>query len=71
LLANIVHIVEIDAFIFGGSVALNNKELLVNVVKDKFEEKIFDVIKGKKEFLLAELEDDAGLIGAAVLVKQS
>lgn len=71
LLHNVVHVIEVEKFVIGGGVTINSGDILIPIVKEKFEKNLVPPLKGKVEITTAKLGDDAGIIGAAFLAKTS
>lgn len=69
MLHNIVHVVEVETIVLGGGVTINSGHILLPIVKEKFEQDLLPVLKGKINICTATLSDDAGLVGAAYLAK--
>lgn len=67
-IANLINIFEPEAISIGGSFAYY-KEILLNKLKEKMIEKkeLYNMEKPMPEFVVAELKNDAGIIGAAML----
>lgn len=63
-IANILQIIEPEVFYIGGSVVLYNSWLL-DRVKEKTKEKVYEGLKDIINLKVAKYGDDAGLIGAA------
>ena len=67
---NVLHTVEPKRIVFaGGMIAAG--EALLNRIKDYFNEQIWSLKKEAVEICFAKLGEDAGIIGAAALAKQS
>jgi len=67
---NVLHAVEPKRIVFaGGMIAAG--EVLLNRIKDYFNEQIWSLKKEAVEICFATLGEDAGIIGAAALAKQS
>ena len=67
-IANLINIFEPEAISIGGSFAYY-KEILLNKLKEKMIEKkeLYNMEKSMPKFVVAELKNDAGIIGAAML----
>lgn len=63
-IANIISIVDPEVIVLGGSVILNNRDYLDKIINE-VELRVFDSIN--VNIRLAEIGDDAGLIGAGIL----
>lgn len=68
-LANILHIVEVDAFVFGGGVTLKSGDVLIPKVLEKVNNYLLPAMQDSVIIEIAKLEDDAGLYGAAYIAK--
>ncbi len=67
---NVLHTVEPKRIVFaGGMIAAG--EVLLNRIKDYFNEQIWSLKKEAVEICFATLGEDAGIIGAAALAKQN
>lgn len=63
-IANLLQIIEPEVFYLGGSVITNNPWLL-DKIKEKTKDKVYEGLKDKIELRLAKYADDAGIVGAA------
>lgn len=63
-IANLLQIIEPEVFYIGGSVVLFNPWLL-DMVKEKSQNKLYEGLKDKVNLKLARYGEDAGLVGAA------
>ena len=59
-----MQIIEPEVFYLGGSVITNNPWLL-DKIKEKTKDKVYEGLKDKIELRLAKYADDAGIVGAA------
>lgn len=67
-LANIINVFQPQKICIGGGIS-NEKETLVNPIKDFVNEEVYATMGKPCEILPAELGNDAGIIGAAALYK--
>lgn len=67
-IANIVTMLSIDTVVLGGGVTEALGEVYVAKVRRGFERAVFPASLRKIEFLASTLNDDAGMLGAAMLV---
>lgn len=65
-IANIISVVDPEVIVLGGSVILNNKSI-VEIICNNLRDKVIN--KSSINIKVAEIGDDAGLIGAASLVE--
>ena len=63
-IANLLQIIEPEVFYIGGSVVLFNPWLL-DMVKEKAQNKLYEGLKDKVNLKIARYGEDAGIIGAA------
>lgn len=66
-IANLVHVINPDVFIIGGSVITNNT-WLIDEIKKSTSEKVYKSLSNHINIKLPKYYDTAGLIGAAALV---
>jgi glucokinase len=59
-------VVDPQAFVVGGGVSKNG-QIVIDVIREKYEEDVMFALKGK-EFRLAELGNDAGMYGAVRMI---
>lgn len=69
-LAGVVNLLNLDAVIIGGGIA-NAGPVLFNSVRQTIKKRAMSVQAGHVKLFKAELGNDAGLIGAAILVKEN
>ena len=69
LIATILHVVEVDMFVLGGGVTIKSGDVLLPLVKEKVDQYVMPIMRGKIIIKEAELGEDAGIIGSALLVK--
>jgi glucokinase len=65
-LSHVAAVVDPQAFVVGGGVSKNG-QIVIDVIKEKYEEDVMFALKGK-EFRLAELGNDAGMYGAVRMI---
>lgn len=65
-LTSIAHILNPQIAIIGGGIAAAGEDLLFQHIRDEFTKRVMD-IPGTMEIVPAKLENDAGLVGAAML----
>lgn len=65
-LSHVAAVVDPQAFVVGGGVSKNG-QIVIDVIREKYEENVMFALKGK-EFCLAELGNDAGMYGAVKMV---
>ncbi|MDO5026249.1 MAG: ROK family protein [Tissierellia bacterium] len=63
-IANIMQTIEPDVFYIGGSVVLNNPWLL-DLVKSKVKDKVYEGLRESIDLRIAKYGDDAGIVGTA------
>ncbi|WP_134684833.1 mannose-6-phosphate isomerase, class I [Brevibacillus migulae] len=65
-IANLVHILDPDTIILGGGV-MKSRHLFWEQLHRAVDERLYPQLRGKIDLQVAQLEDDAGIIGAAFL----
>jgi len=65
-IANLVHILDPDTIILGGGV-MKSRHLFWEQLQKAVDERLYPQLRGKIDLQAAQLEDDAGIIGAAFL----
>ena len=68
-LANILHVVEVDCFIFGGGVSIKSGDILIPLILKKINNYLLPVMQDTVIIKKSKLGDDAGLFGAAIIVQ--
>lgn len=69
LIATIIHVVEVDKFVLGGGVILKSGEYLIPRVNAKLNQYLMPIMHDKIVVEVAQLGDDAGIVGSAFLAK--
>ncbi|MBA7660608.1 Glucokinase [subsurface metagenome] len=69
LCVNILHTTEPKKIVFAGGM-INAGDILLNRIKDYFNQQVWKLKKEKVDICFAILGEDAGIIGAAALAKQ-
>ena len=67
-IANIVTMLSIDCVVLGGGVTEALGEAYATRVRRSFERTVFPAVLRKTEIVVSTLRDDAGVLGAAMLV---
>ncbi|GAA0371550.1 ROK family protein [Bacillus horti] len=66
-IANIAHTIDPDVFVLGGGV-MNSKTLILEPLKQKVKEYVYPELAESIHIVHASLEDQAGVVGAALLI---
>ena len=67
-LSHVATVVDPQAFVIGGGVSKNG-QIVADVIKEQYEKNVGLLALKGKEFRLAELGNDAGIIGAAMIAR--
>ncbi|MFC5707474.1 ROK family protein [Aeromonas eucrenophila] len=68
-IANVIHTLNPDIIIMGGGV-MNSQALFWDELQRQTDEKLYPYLRGKTRFVLAALDGNAGIVGAALLAQQ-
>jgi len=68
-LTNIINIIQPETIVIGGGVSARGEALLIPI-REKVRQMMYGITELKTEIILAELGNDGGIIGAAMLAKQ-
>lgn len=68
--ANVIHTLDPELIVFGGGV-MNSKDLFWEQLIVQVNQKLYPYLRNKIDFAPAALEGNAGILGAAVLIRQS
>lgn len=70
-IAMIAQVVEVDTFVLGGGVTLKSGNILLPLVTAKINDYVMPMMQDTVVIKVAELEDEAGIVGAAYLAKST